>query len=104
MEATAHDAMGDVLVLEKLFERLLKKMMEHTGSNEELALEEMIDISSRPSLIKSFKFGKHNGKKVEEVVAIDRGYLEWLYVQKTADGVDDEDWVFTLKHYLGKLK
>src|SRR3989344_5048187 len=28
VEATAHDAMGDVLVLEKLFERLKRKLME----------------------------------------------------------------------------
>ncbi len=103
VDATAHDAMGDVLVLEKLFERLLKKMMAHTGGSEELAILEMADISSKPSLIKSFKFGKHNGKKVEEVVKIDRGYLEWLFAQKMEKGEDDIDWIYTLKYHLGKL-
>src|SRR3989338_3793805 len=36
IDATAHDAMGDVLVLEKLFERLKNKMMEseNLGENE----------------------------------------------------------------------
>src|SRR3989344_3658131 len=33
VEATAHDALGDVLVLEKLFERLLKKIMEEIRSD-----------------------------------------------------------------------
>jgi len=104
VEAEAHDALGDVLVLEKLFERLYKKMTDHTHGNEELALVEMMDISSHPVLIKTFKFGKHNGKKVEEVVKIDRGYLEWLLAQKLENDGGDEDWIYTLKHYLGKLK
>ena len=33
IEATAHDAMGDVLVLEKLFERLLAKIMKEEDIN-----------------------------------------------------------------------
>ncbi len=103
IEAAAHDALGDVLVLEKLFERLHKKMVENAGGSEELAILEMMDISSRPVLIKTFKFGKHNGKKVEEVAKIDRGYLEWLLAQKLEKEEDDEDWIYTLKYYLGKL-
>ncbi len=103
IEAAAHDALGDVLVLEKLFERLLKKMSEHTNKNTELAVLEMMDISSRPVLIKTFKFGKHSGKKVEDVAKIDRGYLEWFLAQKLEKEDDDEDWIYTLKYYLGKL-
>jgi DNA polymerase III epsilon subunit-like protein len=102
VEAIAHDAMGDVLVLEKLFERLLKRMTENTNGIEDLALVEMMDISSHPSLVKSFKFGKYNGIRLEEVIIKDRGYLEWLLVQKTENGGDDEDWIYTLKYYLGK--
>ncbi len=103
VEATAHDALGDVLVLEKLFERLHKKMLETAGGNEELALLEMMDISSRPTLIKTIRFGKHNGKKIEDIVKIDRGYLEWLHIQKSESESDEEDWIYTLKYYLGKL-
>jgi exodeoxyribonuclease X len=102
VDATAHDALGDVLVLEKLFERLKKKIMEEDGTDEDGALEKMIEISSHPSLLHTFKFGKHNGKRIEDVIKTDRGYLEWLLEQKlNGDGID-EDWIYTLKHYLGK--
>ncbi len=103
IEATAHDALGDVLVLEKLFQRLLKKIITDENIDEGKALERMIEISSKPSMMRVFSFGKHNGKKVEEVVTTDRPYLEWLLNQKIQDGASHEDdWVYTLKHFLGK--
>src|SRR3990167_1544144 len=53
IEATAHDALGDVLVLEKLFERLKNKMQKELGENadEEEIIEKMMEISSHPSLL-----------------------------------------------------
>lgn len=102
VDATAHDALGDVLVLEKLFERLKKRIIEKEGLSEEDALERMMEISSHPSLLHTFKFGKYNGKRIEEVVKTDRGYLMWLLEQKlNGDGID-EDWIYTLKHYLDR--
>lgn len=102
VEATAHDAMGDVLVLEKLFERLKNKITSEEKINDEEAIEKMIEISSHPSIIKTLMFGKYKGKKVEEVVNIDRGWLEWLLGEKEKSDVLDEDWIYTLRHYLGK--
>lgn len=102
VEATAHDALGDVMVLEKLFERLKKKIIEQENLKEDEAINKMIEISSHPSILKSFKFGKYNGKKIEEIARIDRGYLEWLLAQKEQGDEIDEDWVYTLRHYLGK--
>jgi DNA polymerase III epsilon subunit-like protein len=115
VKATAHDALGDVLVLEKLFERLYKKIQEETQKDplalkgtppsqagEDPIIEKMVEISSHPSLLRSFNFGKHLGKKIEEVAKIDRGYLEWLLSQKLASDQIDEDWIYTLKHYLNK--
>lgn len=102
VEAVAHDAMGDVLVLEKLFERLKNKIMKEESLNENQSIEKMIEISSHPSLLRSFSFGKHNGKKLEEVLAVDRGYLEWLLAQKLESDQIDEDWIYTLKHHLKK--
>ncbi len=101
VEATAHDALGDVRVLEELFNRLALKAGAQYGDDHEKVLEEMMNISKLPSLLKTFSFGKHNGKSLEEVRAIDKGYLQWLLTQKMADGGSDEDWVYTLKHYLG---
>lgn len=103
IEAEAHDALGDVLVLEKLFERLLAKIMKEENINESEAIERMIEISSKPSLMNLFNFGKHNGKTVAEVADIDRGYLEWMLAQKEQNADNEEDWIYTLKHYLGKL-
>lgn len=98
--ATAHDALGDVLVLEALFERLLEKLVEQKGS-EEAAIEEMVEISSRPSLIGVFRFGKYNGQKVAEVARKDRGYLEWLLSQKKQNPLEEEDWIYTLEQHVG---
>ena len=102
VEATAHDAMGDVLILEKLFERLKKKIMSEQNLGENQTIEKMIEISSHPTLLRSFNFGKHNGKKLEEVLTTDRGYLEWLLAQKLESDQIDEDWIYTLKHHLEK--
>jgi DNA polymerase III epsilon subunit-like protein len=117
IEATAHDALGDVLVLEKLFERLFAKMKEEIkkdplalkgtppsqGGEEMQAIEKMIEISSHPSLLRSINFGKYSGKEIHEIARIDRGYLEWLLKQKEESDQIDEDWIYTLRHHLGKL-
>ena len=102
VEGLAHSADGDVLVLEQLFNRLFKKMIEQEGS-EEKALKKMIEISSRPSILKTFNFGKYNGKAIAEVQKTDAGYLEWLLKSKLENSPDDIDWIYTLKHFLGKL-
>ena len=102
VEGVAHSADGDVLVLEKLFERLLKKMIELEG-DEETAIKRMIEVSSRPSILKTFNFGKYAGKAIADVKKTDAGYLEWLLNSKLENSPDDEDWIYTLKHHLGKL-
>ena len=102
VEATAHDALGDVLVLEKLFDRLQKKLIEKENIEEKNVLDRMIEISSHPSIFKYINFGKHSGKTLEEIAKVDRNYLEWLLKQKIESDQIDEDWIYTLKHYLGK--
>ena len=102
-EAKAHDALGDVLVLEKLYGRLKNKLIENEKVTEEEAINKMIEISSHPSLFKFINFGKHSGKEIEEIARTDRGYLEWLLNQKLESDQIDEDWIYTLKYHLGKL-
>jgi len=99
IEASAHDALGDILVLEKLFERLFDQIKKEGLSDEEV-VEKMIDITSKPILIKKFNFGKYKGKTVEEVAGIDTGYLQWLLKEKKNNESDDEDWIYTLEYYL----
>jgi exodeoxyribonuclease X len=99
VEALAHDAWGDVLVLEALFERLLQKLIEQEGG-EATALEKMLQISAKPMLFTTIRFGKYNGKRLEDIVKTDRGYLEWLLGQKELKPLAETDWIYTLKHYL----
>ncbi|MDR3571645.1 MAG: exonuclease domain-containing protein [Candidatus Pacebacteria bacterium] len=101
VEANAHDAFGDVLVLEALFEHLLAKLTAQLGS-EELAVKEMLDISSKPKLFTTIRFGKHKGKRIEEIARQDRGYLEWLLKEKKKEGEGEEDWIYTLEHFLAQ--
>lgn len=99
IEANAHDAMGDVLVLEKVFEWLLAQLTKTHGS-EEAAIREMLAISSRPMLFTTIRFGKHRGKRIEEVARTDRAYLEWLLNQKRQSG--ESEWIYTLEHFLAR--
>lgn len=101
VEASAHDAVGDVLVLEALFQRLFKKMRD-VGATDAGVIEEMMKVSLKPSLMVHFTFGKYKGRKVSEVAEIDRSYLEWLLGQKIQNEEGDADWIYTLKNYLGK--
>jgi len=101
VEAIAHDAFGDILVLEQLFWRLLKKIMEIEHVSADTAVDAMITISNQPSMIKFFNFGKYKNDSLEEVAKKDRGYLEWLLKQKMQDDQKDEDWIYTLEHWLG---
>ncbi len=101
VEGEAHDALGDVLVLEALFERLMEKMKERHGT-EEAALDAALAISARPLLFTTIRFGKYNGRKLDEVAKTDRAYLEWLLGQKEQNPATEADWIYTLKHYLAE--
>lgn len=99
IEAVAHDAKGDVLVLEAVFKVLFNKMLEEIG-DEGKVIEKMIGVSKSPLLFQVFNYGKHKGKKLEEVASYDRSYLEWMLEQKLQSENLEEDWIYTLKHYL----
>lgn len=96
----AHDAWGDVVVLEELFERLLAKLVKEKGEEKE-AIKEMIKISSLPSTIRVIRFGKYSGQKISDILLTDKGYLEWLLKQKRENPKEEEDWIYTLENALG---
>ena len=100
IDATAHDAKGDVLVLEQLFERLISKIMETQDISRDEAIDRMIDISSRPCLFKSINFGKYKGSLVTDVAVKDPGSLKWLLDEKRKTPEDEEDWIYTLEKSL----
>ncbi len=99
----AHSALGDVKVLEKLFERLFQKMLVDL-KEESAVIDEMLKISSQPLLMKKFPFGKYNGSMVADVAKTDQGYLQWLLNEKNKskdqEGNSEENWIYTLEYYL----
>lgn len=101
--ALAHDALGDVRVLEKLFNYFFQKMLIDL-EDEERVLQKMLEISARPILIKKFNFGKYNGELVSEVAKKDAGYLSWWFNQKIMERENglgnDENWIYTIDKYL----
>jgi len=100
IEATAHDAWGDILVLEQVYYRMLKKIMSEKNITQDEAIKEMIKISAKPSLIRVIGFGKYRGEKLEDISKSDPGYLKWLLGEKQKSEQDEEDWIYSLKHYL----
>jgi DNA polymerase III epsilon subunit-like protein len=103
--AVAHNALGDIRVLEVIFDYYFKRMLEEKN-DEESVLREMMEISSQPILIKKFNFGKYNGEKVAEIVRKDNGYLRWLLGEKNKDKEngknEDKNWIYTLRYHLNK--
>lgn len=99
LEVDAHDADGDVKILEQLFLRLEKKAQDEFGEG---FVEKMIEISTSPMLLRTMPFGKHSGQLCEEV-PVDY----WLWLHKTREhnkenSEQDEDLDFTINYYLNK--
>jgi exodeoxyribonuclease X len=101
LDAPAHDARGDVIVLKSLYAHLLQILKtKESITDDDKAIERMIEISNSPSLIKTFMFGKHKGTLVSDVAKSDREYLRWLLEQKKNSSQNEEDWIYTLENYL----
>ena len=94
-----HDAESDVRVLEGIFEEIKKRFIKKYG--EKGMFQKMIEISSQPVLVRTFMFGKYRGEAIDQIAVRDRGYHEWLYNAKKQNPEGEEDWLYTLEHYLG---
>lgn len=105
----AHDAKGDVLVLEALFKKLMHKMTQETGS-EDTAIKQMIKVSQQPFRINTLRFGKYKGEKLKDIAQKDPGYLDWLLGEKQKEATQDtnnqfaQDFIFSIKHALGRTE
>ena len=64
----AHDALGDVIVLKHLFERLC----------DEHSMPKMILLCSEPIILSHIPFGKNRGKKFVDVARTDRQDLQYM--------------------------
>jgi exodeoxyribonuclease X len=90
VDATPHTALGDILVLEALFNRIYAKAVIEFGDD---TVAKMIEVSKKPVLYRRMPFGKHKGLKMEEVPL---DYLQW---QSETDL--EEDLRYTIEQYLG---
>jgi DNA polymerase III epsilon subunit-like protein len=90
IDAVPHTALGDILVLEALFNRIHAKAVIEFGDD---TVSKMIEVSKNPVFYRRMPFGKHKGLKMEEVPV---DYLQWLV------GTDlEEDLRYTIEQYLG---
>ena len=103
VEGKAHDAFGDILVLESLFSHLSKVIKEKFSlDSEEEINNKMLELTELPVLLDNINFGKHKGKTFKEVSLIDGGYLMWLFNSESqkSETEQNEDLVYTLKNYI----
>jgi exodeoxyribonuclease X len=90
IEIKAHDALGDVIVLKHLYEKLC----------EDHRIETMIELCSQPIILEYVPFGKHKGKRFEEVALDARNDLRYMLDNFDLDG----DLRATLLHHLEVTK
>lgn len=103
VDGSAHDALGDVLVLEALFEYLKNKTKEqYKLDSDEDIVNKLLELNAMPVLLDTINFGKHRGKTFAEVATSDKSYLQWLYGSESEkpEADQNEELVYTLKHYL----
>ena len=97
---TAHDAFGDVVVLERVFYSMFNIIKGHLKVSDDEVLHIMERMTQKEfTLIKTMRIWKYRGKSFEEVAALDRGYLEWIC------GADfTADIKYTCQVWLGEIE
>lgn len=96
-QVRAHDAEGDVEVLEALFNFLFHYMGRQNPEADETAIiNQMLKWTKEPLLLKRINFGKHKGK---EFKYLPKDYIKWLGEQPNLD----TDLQYTINYYLNKV-
>jgi exodeoxyribonuclease X len=82
----AHDALGDVIVLKNLFDKLVG----------EISIEVMIELCSEPILLEYMPMGKFKGQKISEIALNERDTLHYMLSKMDLD----EDIKYSFNHHL----
>lgn len=102
VEAVAHDAFGDIAVLQAVFAKLtgdlIKKDFPALMLVGDEVLQRMLEITRQPSLLRTCHFKKYKGVPWSRVAEVDISYLQWFINQPDLD----EDLKYTLNYYLNK--
>jgi DNA polymerase III epsilon subunit-like protein len=91
IEISAHNALGDVIVLKLLLDYLLQ---EHT-------IEELIKLSKEPILYEKFYFGKYKFENIADVIEKDMGYIDYLLNNQEQEL--DFDLRYSINYYLQEV-
>lgn len=95
-----HDALADIIVLEAVFKKLARAIQDKYVLSKAQTIERMIEVSTKPSLIKKINTKKHPNALLADVALKDPQYLIWLLGEKKKDPAGQEDWIYSLTHYL----
>jgi len=90
----AHEAIGDVVVMKLLLSKLRARTQEQYPDRD--VMEVLVELTNKPVLMQTFKFGKYKGREIDEIASEDMGYLKWMYKNLELD----EDMKYTLKQYI----
>ena len=82
----AHDVKSDVIITKLLFEYL----------QEMATSQKMQELSFSKVLLEKLPFGKYQGRYIEEIIQLDRNYLQWMLQLPELD----EDLRYSLEYYL----
>ncbi len=82
----AHDALGDVIVLKNLFDKLVG----------EISIDAMIKLCNKPILLEYMPMGKFKGKQIREIALNERDTLNYMLSKMDLD----EDIVYSFNHHL----
>lgn len=83
----ANHSLSDAMIVKLLYDYLLDISTK----------EQMAKLSFENVLMQKLNFGKYNGRYIEEIMNIDRGYLNWM-LEKVLDL--DEDLRYSIDYYL----
>ena len=94
IEIKAHDALGDVLIMKLLLSKLVSLVKKKYPLSH--PMKKLVELTKQPVMLKTFRFGKYNGKDIEDVAHQDMGYIKWMYKNMDLD----EDMLFTLENII----
>jgi len=103
-----HDALADIIVLEAVFKKLARSIQLKYSLTKEGTIKKMLEISMNPVMLKKITFGKYSTAKgatpeqqlISNIAKNDKSYLVWLLNEKRKNPEGEEDFIYTLSHYL----
>lgn len=102
-EGAAHDALGDITVLEALFNYLKSQIADkYSLTSDEEILQKMFELNKTPVMLEIINFGKYRGQLFKEIAEKDPGYLDWLLNSEMQKSINEQnkDLVTTIKNLL----